>query len=419
MTAAPTRTGRTTRWRRGVLLIGVLLIAANLRAAITSVGPVLGDIRDALHLSAVTASVLISVPLIAFALVSPVAPWLARRVGVERSLGLSLAGLAVGIVLRSVPWLPGLWIGTALLGVAIAVLNVLLPALVKRDYPDRIGPLTGGYSAVQSAIAAVAAGIAVPLAGGSPEGWRLSLGVWAGLAVIAIAVFAPQLRIGAMPTGEGGDAEEGGDQAREARYRSPWGSALAWQVTLFMGLQSTVYYVIITWLPTIESASGISPAAAGFHQLLLNGFGIIGSLGAAALIHRMTDHRALAVGTVLIVGVLVVGVMTAPALDALWVSLGGLGTGASIVLALSLFGLRTTHHAQAAALSGMAQSVGYLLAASGPIAIGIVHDATGSWTPALAILLGLLAAQLVAATLASRPRVIGRARRPPISSGSS
>jgi CP family cyanate transporter-like MFS transporter len=290
-----------------------------------------------------------------------------------------------------------------LLGVAIAVLNVLLPSLVKRDYPDRIGQVTGTYSAVQAAMAAVAAGLAVPIAALLPHGWRLSLGIWAGLVLIAIAVFAPQLRSRTLP-----DAEAPTLTATSGRdYRSPWGSALGWQVTAFMGLQSTIFYVLITWLPSIEQSDGISAATAGFHQLLLNAFGILGSLCVGFLVPRMRDQRALAVISTLLLAGPIVGVLVDPSLDALWISVGGLGSGVSFVLAITLFGLRTVNHGQTAALSGMAQSAGYVLAACGPIAIGIVHDATGSWTPALVIILVLLAGQFVAGLLAGRAKVIG------------
>jgi len=177
-----------------VALIGLLLIGANLRAAITSVGPVLGIIQQDQSLSAVAASVLISVPLVAFAIVSPLVPAISAQLGLERSLAAALAALAIGIVLRSAPPQPLLWVGTLLLGVGIALLNVLLPALVKRDFPQAIGQVTGTYSAVQSACAALAAGLAVPVAGESPQGWRLALGIWAGLALIALAVVIPRLR---------------------------------------------------------------------------------------------------------------------------------------------------------------------------------------------------------------------------------
>src|SRR4051794_23209511 len=233
---AMTRAPRRVSW---MLLLGILLIAANLRPSITAVGPVLDDIRSSLQLSSGVASVLISIPLVAFALFSPVAPWISRRLGLEGALGASLAVLAVAIVTRSLPWTPALWIGTALLGAAIAVMNVVLPSLVKRDYPDRVGQITGIYAAVLSAVAAIPAGIAVPIAGVTHEGWRWSLGIWAALAVVGVVVLAPSLRKGPEP---GVKTAETATDAPAKPYRSPWTSALGWQVTLFMGVQSTVYF---------------------------------------------------------------------------------------------------------------------------------------------------------------------------------
>ncbi|WP_433202194.1 MFS transporter [Dactylosporangium sp. CS-047395] len=383
-----------------LVLAGLLLVAGNLRAGITTVGPVLAELRDDLGLSSLTASALISLPLIAFAVVSPFAPALARRIGLERALGSGLAGLTAGLVLRSLPGRPLLWLGTALLGVAIAVLNVVLPALVKRDFPTRIGQVTGAYSAVQSVFAATAAGVAVPVAALTAAGWRLPLGMWAGLALIAIAVMLPQLsRRTTPPADVAGPARPAG--------RNPWRTALGWQVTAFMALQSTGYYILITWLPSIESAAGIGATAAGVHQLLLNGFGIAGSVACSALIARFRDQRFLGVMTPVLYGLATAGILLAPQYSAVWSSLAGIAGGCGIVLALSFFGLRTTHHTQAAALSGMAQSVGYLVAAAGPIVVGALHDATGSWTPALAGIIGLDVVLVVFGYLAGRRRVIG------------
>jgi len=397
---AMTRAPQRPSW---MLLLGILLIAANLRPSITAVGPVLDDIRSSLELSSGVASVLVSIPLVAFALFSPVAPWISRRLGLQGALGAALGLLAVAIVTRSLPWTPALWIGTALLGAAIAVMNVVLPSLVKRDYPDRVGQLTGVYAAVLSAVAAIAAGISVPIAGLTHEGWRWSLGIWAGLAVVGVAVLAPRMR---RPREV--DVETVAPGATEARGRSPWSSALGWQVTLFMGVQSAIYFILITWLPSIERSTGISATTAGFHQLLLNTGGIAGSLLTAAAIHRRPrDQRPIAV----VISVLIAAGLTAefavPSLSTVWVCVIGLGTGGTISLALSLFALRARDHRQASELSGMAQSIGYLMAAAGPLAIGVLHDATGSWNVALVVILGLVVAQLIVSVLAARDRQIG------------
>ncbi|MFI5910624.1 MFS transporter [Dactylosporangium sp. NPDC051541] len=401
MTTTAPKTGsqvRTHGLSPALVLAGLLLVAGNLRAGITTVGPVLDELRTDLGLSSLTASALISLPLVAFAVVSPIAPGLARRTGIERALGAGLVVLAAGLVVRSLPGLALLWLGTALLGVAIAVLNVVLPALVKRDFPGRIGPVTGAYSVVQAVFAATAAGVAVPVAGLTAAGWRLPLGMWAGLALIAIAVLAPQLRRRTV-------AAEGTAQ-RPPAGRSPWRTALGWQVTAFMALQSIGYYILITWLPSIEKAAGIGATEAGVHQLLLNGFGIAGSIACSTLIPRLRDQRPLGVLTPVLYGTAVTGILTAPQYSAVWSSLAGIAGGFGIVLALSFFGLRTGHHNQAAALSGMAQSVGYIVAAAGPVAAGALHDATGSWTPALVTVIGLDVLLVVFGYLAGRDRTI-------------
>ncbi|MEJ6488730.1 MFS transporter [Leucobacter sp. USCH14] len=387
-------------------LIGLLLVAGNLRASLTSVGPILDRLQSELGLTSLAASMLISLPLLAFAGVSPIVPSIAARLGLERLLGASLAMLAAGIVLRSVGgvWL---WVGTVVLGVAIASLNVSLPSLVKRDYPRRIGQVTGAYSVVQSVFAAIAAGVSVPLADASSLGWRLSLGLWAGFALLALAALVPRI----LRTGSPRDAAPsevialpGGGTSRD--QFSPWRSALAWQLTAFMGVQSVAYYILILWLPSIEVASGISPAAAGFHLLILNAVAIIGSTVCSALIPRFRDQRGLGAVSGLFFVVAALGLAFAPEWGAVWAGCGGLSGGISIVLALSFFGLRTHHHRHAAAVSGMAQAVGYLCAAAGPPAIGLLHDATGSWAPALWTLGGIGVLLMGLGVLAGRDRYV-------------
>lgn len=395
----------------GLILAGLFLVAGNLRATLTTVGPVLPQMETDLGISSVAASFLMVLPLLAFAVVSPLAPRAARNLGLEPAIALSLGLLALGALLRSAPPLALLWVGTALIGVSIAVLNVLLPSLVKRDFPLKIGQVTGAYSAVQSMFAATAAGVAVPMAGATVLGWRLPLGMWAGLTLIALAVLAPQLRRRASDNPAGARTvavtpSKTASSAPAQPRRSPWSSALAWQVTLFMGLQSTVFYVLITWLPSIEVAAGISEAAAGGHQFLLNASAIIGSLTCSALIPRLRDQRVLGVAVAVLMGTGTVGILLAPEAAALWACVSGIGCGGGIVLSLSFFGLRTRDHHQAASLSGMAQSIGYLLAAVGPLAVGALHEVTGSWTPALFLLLGVQTTLVIFGLLAGRARTL-------------
>ncbi|WP_297009120.1 MFS transporter [uncultured Corynebacterium sp.] len=387
-------------------LAGILLVAGNLRTAITTVGPVLNDIRDDLGLSSSSASFLVSLPLLAFAVVSPFVPRVALRMGLERTIAAALGVLAVGLVVRSTPPTVLLWVGTLLIGVAIAVLNVVLPSWVKRDFPTRIGQVTGAYSAVQSGFAAVASGVAVPVAGLGGLGWRLPLGMWAGLALVAIGVLLPMLRhpIDA-PVGTPAplaSAVPGDDRSARPLWRVP----LAWQVAAFMGLQSTNYYVLVTWLPTIEQDAGISGATAGVHLVLFSVCGIGGSVGCSALLARVRNQQVLGAAIALVMVVANIGILVAPGATVVWACIGGVGGGSSIVFALSLFGMRARSHTTAASLSGMAQSVGYVLAAAGPVVLGALHDATGSWTPPLVVLIIADMLLLIAGLLAGRDRTV-------------
>lgn len=415
--------------RLGLLLAGILLLAANMRASLTVVSPLMGQIRDDLGLPSFATSALISLPLLCFALVSPIAPKIAARIGIERTLGLALGGLTVGIVLRSVPWTPGLWAGTALVGSSIALINVLLPALLKRDFPTKIGQLTGAYNAVQSGFAALAAGFAVPLAAAPGFDWRLAIGCTAGIALLGLAVFLPQLRSSAQHrpsdtkstatktnAGTGTSSATGTPEdlaalepdalEREAARPKPmWRSATAWQVTLFMGLQSSLFYSILTWWPAVEHDGGTSTVEAGAHMALIQAAGIVGSLTTGAVLRRV-NPRIMTMIPVLVTAAAVVGQLTTPGLAIAWAILLGLGTGGAIVTALALFGARTRDHHRAAALSGMAQSFGYLLAACVPPALGAIHDATGGWTVPLIALACLAAGSAVVGALASRDRII-------------
>jgi MFS transporter, CP family, cyanate transporter len=384
--------------RTAVALIGVLLIAVNLRAALTAVGPVLGLMRADLHLSAAAAGLLTGLPLLAFAAFSPVAPAVARILGLDRALWLALLLTAAGILTRSLPWSAGPWLGTVALGIGIALVNVLLPSLVKRDFPTRVAQITGLYSAVQSTVAALAAGVVVPIADATSS-WRFGLGIWAGMALIALAVLAP--RLAARPTtridGEHHDARPG---------RSPWATALGWQVTVFMGLQSVPYFVFIAWLPSVLESRGVTAEAGGWELFLFQIVSVVGNLAAAVVSHRLRDQRLVGLVGGLLCVVAFAGLLLVPAADVAWTISGGLGCGSTIVLALSLFSLRTRTPDQAAALSGMAQSVGYLIAAGAPAAFGLLHDASGGWELPLGLTALAMVVMSLFAMLAARDRLL-------------
>ena len=370
-----------TRPRWDLLFVGILLIGANLRAAITTVGPVLTPIRDDLGLSSSAASLLISIPVLSFGLFSLLAPVVARRFGLEWTMAGSLALSAIAILIRSSPIPAGIWIGTALLGTAIAMINVTLPSLVKRDYPTRLGPITGLYSILQGATAAIASGIVVPLSGLTALGWRLGIGIWAVLALIALLVFLPRLRHPAITTGIIDPLAH--DASPSVSF---WRSPLAWQVTAYMGLQSTAFFSSVTWLPSYEQDHGFSASAAGTHLFVMLVSGLIGTTIATRALPMLRDQRGLALISAALFTAGFLGFLLLPQFPEVWMILNGLGGGIAIVVALTLFGYRTTSYRYAARLSGMAQSIGYLVAAVVPFTIGLLHDATGSWTGPMLVL---------------------------------
>ncbi|MFK3843631.1 MULTISPECIES: MFS transporter [Serratia] len=389
------------RLRHPLLLIsGIMLVAANLRAALTSVGPLLEQIQQQLSLSATAAGLLNSLPLLLFAVLSPVTPGLAKRMGIERTLGMALLLLVIGIVLRSLPQHGMLWLGSVLIGAAIAFANVVLPTLVKRDFPQRAAAMIAGYAAVMSLVAATASGLAVPLAAMNDLGWRFSLLCWSLPALLALIIWLPQLR---RPATAVSSTTPG---VQPIPSRSPWGSALGWQVALFMGLQSITFYTIIGWFSAFAASHGTSPQQAGFELFIYQLVAIAANFVMVFILPRARDQRTIALCSSLLIFTGVAGLLLRPENSLVWLIFAGLGAGSSLVLALSFFGLRSSHHHQATQLSGMAQSVGYLLAALGPTLFGLLHDLTQGWQLPLAILLGLTLLQVLFGMLAGRNRVI-------------
>ena len=386
-------------WRprlRGFLfVVGILLLAANLRPALTGVAPLIGEIRADTGISNGAAGLLTTLPLLAFAVLSPVAPRVARRFGLEGVLLASLLVLAAGILFRSVGTVATLFIGTAILGSAIAFGNVLLPGLVKREFPEKAGLMTSVYSTSLGISAAIAAGVSVPLTGLDGIGWRGALAVWALPAFLACVAWLPQLGRRDLP-------------ARSSDPNAPvirdlLRSALAWQVTLFMGLQSLSYYVTLTWLPEILQDGGMSAANAGWMLGLSQTVSILAMFLAPVLAVRRPSQWGVVVVAVILSSAGALGLLLAEsAAPALWAVLLGLGQGASFSLALAFFPLRSPDPGHAAALSGMAQSVGYLLAAAGPFLFGVLRDATGTWNVPLVLLLSITVCLLFAGLGASR-----------------
>ncbi|MCZ2257850.1 CynX/NimT family MFS transporter [Sporosarcina sp. G11-34] len=365
----------------GLLVIGIILLASNLRAPITAVGTLISSIRDSFEISNTVAGILTTLPLLAFAFISPFAAKLSRRFGMEHTIFISLFVLTLGIGLRSVNLIETLFVGTLLIGLAIAISNVLLPALIKKNFIHRIGLMTGVYAVSMNLSSAIASGISVPLASISWLGWQGALAIFGFLTIAAILLWIPQLRHEHKSVHS--------SQEQEKKSSQLWRSPLAWKVTFFMGLQSLIYYSIIAWFPEILRHQGLTAAASGWMISLLQ-FAVLPFTFIVPIIAgRLKDQRVLVAITASLFAMGTAGLLFAdPFLIPLWMIFIGIACGCSFSLAMMFFSLRTTNSDEAAELSGMAQSFGYLLAAFGPLLFGYLRDSTGNWTiPLIALVI--------------------------------
>lgn len=377
-----------------LLIVGILFIAATLRVTFTGIAPLLDAIRAEYQLTTAQTGLLTTLPLLAFGLVSPLAAGVARRFGIERSLLLAMVIICLGIGLRSLPLAAWLYIGTALIGCGIALGNVLLPGLIKRDFSGHVARMTGAYSITMGAAAAAGSAMVVPLALAG-FGWRGALLLLMVFPLLALLLWLPQARRQASTPMTGSGA---------AHNRGIWRSALAWQVTLFLGINSLVYYVIVGWLPAILQSMGYSEAQAGSLHGLLQLATAAPGLAIPLVLHRLKDQRGIAVLVALMCVVSTLGLWLLPGQAVIWTLIFGFGSGATMILGLTFIGLRASSAHQAAALSGMAQTIGYLLAACGPPLIGKIHDAYGDWH------IPLIIVALIAVVMALFGALAGRAR---------
>ncbi|ANO52734.1 CynX/NimT family MFS transporter [Woeseia oceani] len=376
------------------LALALLLLAFCMRSVLVVIAPLVSDIQAEYGLSASSASLLIAVPVLCFALLAPVAPRLSLRFHSEPVLLACALLISIGTVLRVLPAMPALMLGTVALGCGIAVANVLLPAFVKRHFPERTGLMTGLYLVAMSGGATLAAVAAVPMTEVTAS-WRVPATVWALPALLAAVAWSVHLRRGK------------GQQVPVTPYGSLWRNPLAWQVTVFMGLQSVGFYSMTAWLPTVLVDAGLSRAAAGGHLSVLTLLGIPTALFMPVLAMRLRDQRLLALGVSLLTSAGVAGLLLAPATATLlWSSLIGIGIGSAFSVSMVLIVLRSRDGQQAAQLSSMAQTGGYLLATLGPVLVGALYDLTGGWHAAMGLLLFATLVQGVAGLLAGRDRVV-------------
>jgi CP family cyanate transporter-like MFS transporter len=376
---------------RALLVVSLILVAFNLRPALSSVAPVLPEIMRDTGLSAAGAGLLTTAPVLCLGLFGPFAPVIVRWMRSERVVFLFLAVLAVGLLVRGLGTIAALLIGSGLIGIGIGIVNVLLPVLIKKDFSGSAALMTGVYTMSLSTGAALASGLTVPLSKLMDGSWSSALAVWAVPVLLAMVVWMPRL------TG----ATEASLGSRVA-LRGIWTNALAWQVTLFMGLQSALAYCVFGWLAPILRDRGMSDVSAG----ALVSVSIIGQVVAAlvtpVLATRGRDQRPAVVICMMLNMAGLLGCVLAPLSGALlWAVILGLGQGASFALALTLIVLRS-RDSHAGHLSSMAQGVGYCLAAAGPLLVGVLHSWTGSWSALAGLFLVIGMGALVAGLGAGR-----------------
>lgn len=391
MASTASRPGQVTGSLR--VLAAIVLLALNLRTMIASLPPLLSSVRSDLGLSAGVAGLLTTLPVLCFGALAPLAPRVAHRISLERLLLGCAALTVVAAALRGAGGVAALFCGSILAGVAVAVAQAALPVFIRTGHPERIGALTGAYSMALPMGATLAAATAVPLEHALGESWRGALAVWALPALAAFAVWLPA----ALGTG----THLHGDEPAPV-----WNARLGWWVSLYFGVQSTAFYAGLAWLPTILEAAGASSEGAGALQALASLVSVVPAFLVPLLAARRPRQTGLLLAIVALAGAGLLGLLVAPGAALGWVVLLGLGQGGALGLALILPTLRAVGPRQVAALTAMALTVGYVVAASGPWLLGLVHDATGSWDLPLAVLLAVTLLELAPGLPAVRDRLV-------------
>ncbi|MGM7678752.1 MFS transporter [Microbacterium sp. A94] len=395
----------TQRGRKQVVLaiIALCLVATLMRPAVSAVGPLIDRISGDTGIPLALLGSLSTVVLITWAIVSPFAHGFGRRLGLGGAVLAAMGLLAVGAIVRSLPgstaWL---WIGTALIGVALAIGNVLLPAVIKRDFPLRVPLMMGVYSALLGGAGAVASGLAVPIAGLTGDdagaGWRTSL-------LITGAVIAPLALVMWWQVSRREMRAMRAASAVPATRLGIWRDPVAWQVAGYMGVQSTTFYVLVTWLATMSVDTGRGAVLAGVDVMVYQIFSLVGSLTVVFVMRgrgaRITPAALPALGILSIIGL-----MIWPDAIGVWVVPLGVFSGISLGVSLTLMADRARDHSTSSALSGMSQSVGYAIAAVGPALFGGIQALTGSWTVPLIILLVTMSLQGLFGIFAARDRFV-------------
>ncbi|MFI0355844.1 CynX/NimT family MFS transporter [Actinomadura sp. 9N407] len=402
--------------RRLSLIAGLallVLVAVNLRPAIVAVGPLLTSIRDDFGLSGTAAGALTTLPLLFFGAYGLAAPFIRRAPRGETLLVTSMAVLVVALLVRLLDAPVALFAGSLAAGIAISIGNIAIPAIIKRDHPQSITLVTSVYTVAITSSAALSAAVVIPLQNALGGGWRPPLGLLAIPAALAGPAWLPRLLRRPAPSSPAASTAPAGPPVR-AVAATVWRSKLAWQVTLFMGVQSLLAYITVGWLPTIFQDRGMSEEAAGYLLGLSSLLQAFGALSVPFLERRMRDQRPLVLAAVTLTFTGFAGVAWAPTGSLwLWAVVLGVGQGFGFATALAFIGLRAHDVRVAGQLSGMAQGCGYLIAALGPLVIGALYDATGDWNVPIAVVLAITAGLALPGLAAGRNRTIQAPAREP------
>ncbi|QXQ96093.1 MFS transporter [Streptomyces sp. WY228] len=400
----PGTDGAPAPWLLRLIAVGLVLAALNLRPAITSLGALLEEVREGLHMSGSVAGVLTSVPPLCFAVFGVMAPRLARRFGAGTVVCAGMAAIAAGLIIR--PYIgstAGFLAASALALMGIAVSNILMPVIVKRWFPDRVGTMTGLYSMALALGTALAAAVTVPLTGALGGSWQTGLALWAVLAAVAVLPWIVLVRDRTPAPGQAGPAVA---NAAEAPALKITRSRTAWGLACFFGLQATAAYITMGWMPQIFRDAGVSAGTAGVLLAVTMAMGV----PLAFVIPRVASRLKQQGPIVVVLGLCGLigygGLYLAPAAGAwAWAVLLGVANCA-FPLALTMIGMRARSGAGVVRLSAFAQSTGYLLSIPGPLLVGVLYQHSGGWGLPIALMAGLMIPQMVAGILAGRDRTI-------------
>ena len=389
---------RFTFW---LVLCAMILLATNMRSPIVALGSIAPVVQGALNISETQIGWLGAVPMLTFALGAFIAPAIGKRFGLENTLISMISLLTMGMIVRSlIPTWMGFLGGTLLLTLAIGFANTLAAPVIKQRTPNHIPLITGLFSLTMTVSAGIVAGVVLPLS--EQVGWQWALGGWSILGVFAIVIWVfLRLRLGSSSDQIVPISTQGSSDI------SMWRTSFAWQIAIFMGLQSLLFYTAASFLPSIWLSKGLSAVSAGQMNSVFQFMAPVAILSLTWLVNRGRPIQALAVFAAVlnVIGILGVSYLSAD-LAWLWSALMGIGCSAIFTLSMMLFSMRTYTANQSSELSGMAQAVGYLIAFFGPLGTGWLHEATDSWDLPLFIMLILMVVNVGFAWLVSRPVMV-------------